>query len=115
MRVITEYLFSKFGMGDGDILDDLVWEHCTPDEYQQFDDHRLLFDVVAAHVAPLIHPDLAARMVFTTTCHNPLRVDDYNWYEDLWLDAPDSIDVDDAIIVAMLEKQKAAHPSHIPT
>lgn len=107
MRFTTEYLFDKFGNSDGDVLDDLVFDHCTPDEYQAFDDHQLLLRVVTEHVAPAIHPDLAARILFTETNHNPLRINDRNWYEDVWLDAPDHVDVDDAVIVAMLQEQRA--------
>lgn len=108
MRFYTEWLFSKYGLSDGDILDDLVYEHCTEAEYPDFDDHRLLHRVVTEHVAPTLHPDLARRIVFTETTHNPLRIDDHDWYEDLCLDAPEYVEVDDAVIVAMLHEQRAA-------
>lgn len=108
MMFFTEWMFDKYGMDDGDILDDLVFEHCDPTQYQEFDDHRLLFDVVTSHVAPAIHPDLAGRIVFTETTHNPLRIDDRSWWEDVWLDAPEFVEVSDDVIVEMLRGRVAS-------
>lgn len=107
MRFFTEGMFGKFGLSDGDLLDDLVYDHLTPDEYQEFDDKRLLFDVVTARVLPHVTPDFTDRAVFVSTTHNPVRLA-HDLDDDAVIAAPEMVEVDDAIIIAMIQARRIA-------
>lgn len=77
-RLSTEDLRSKWGFEDGDIFDDLLWEHreelgtyTTADDmtYHLTRPHEVLARVVEKYMLPEL-------LVRIGTCHNPIRYAD---------------------------------------
>lgn len=67
-------LLSKYGFSDGDVLDDLWWDH--HDEYLpgQGAHHKLLYRLVTERLVPLIEAaGHAVEVEFIETFHNPVR------------------------------------------
>lgn len=82
----TNCLLSKWGFGDGDMLDDLLWDHGYGEVWQQEQDtrpdsdfsfdHRVLIRVVEEHVLPAVrqHHDITTYRILTI--HNPIRAEE---------------------------------------
>ena len=103
----TDFLFSKWGNEDGEILDDLIYEtlerHGMGNRYVSFDDEQLLWDVVTTHVIPHLTPTPVG-VIKMSTMHNPVR------FETSLTDgppegtfSPTQVTVPDEVIVAMIE------------
>jgi hypothetical protein len=101
MRFYTEGLLSKWGFNDGDILDDLLYDHFgTFDE----DPHELLIKVVRVHILPKLEQMVEVHEI--NTIHNPIRATSVNGvkinvYEGIHGVSltPEYVDIDDQHIV----------------
>lgn len=100
MRFYTESLLSKWGFGDGDMLDDLLYDN----ELGSVDAHGVLIEIVKTRLIPKIKQVVN---VYTVQCaHNPIRansvngveVDCYNNNNDIRLE-PEFIDIKDSEIL----------------
>jgi hypothetical protein len=105
IRFPTAGLLSKWGFGDGDMLEDVLDEWLDgkwPDEDFAADalgfEHRVLVRVVREHVLP--HVTTPVEVYELGTIHNPIRAktvnggpwDDYTTDVDGWLE-PEYVDV----------------------
>lgn len=70
-------LYSKWGFGDGDMLDELIWEggfrnvRAPADTHLGFE-HEVLARCVERHLLPHLPPGVKLERI--GTCHNPIRV-----------------------------------------
>lgn len=100
MRFYTESLLSKFGFGDGDMLNDLLFDSGISLD----NEHDLLIKVVREHVLPAIKQQVVVYEI--KTIHNPIRADSIdgvkvNVYQDnehIKLE-PEFVEVDDSVIL----------------
>lgn len=102
MRIYTIGLLSKWGLHDGDILDDLLFDNFGFVEALEFE-HEVLIKVVEKYVIPKLDQKIEATRI--TTIHNPIRArtvngEDVEWFKgnDIEL-TPTYIDVDDKKII----------------
>ena len=86
----TESFLSKWGFGDGDMLDDLLWENGFEDPPQGFG-HRVLEEVIRQKVLPEVKDELEVDII--QGIHNPVRALTVNgqgvrkfWYGDVGTD-----------------------------
>lgn len=100
MRFYTDSLLSKWGFGDGDMLDDLLFDNGLP--YG----HDVLIRVVRNKILPVIQQNVEVYEISTN--HNPIRakavdgieVDDYNYNPNIKL-TPEYVDVPDSEILEL--------------
>jgi hypothetical protein len=71
--LLSEGLLSKWGFGDGDILDDFV-DWTEDNGYPRpADEHALLRTLVRTHLLPALHQRVEA--IDIETIHNPIRAE----------------------------------------
>lgn len=107
MIFYTDSLLSKFGFGDGDMLDDLLFDNGINLD----NDHDFLIKVVREHVLPAVKQQVDVYEI--VTIHNPIRAERIdgvlvNIYDDnkhIKLD-PEFVDVDDSVILKMARNQE---------
>lgn len=66
----AEDLASKFGFGDGDMFDELIFD--LEDETGKKIDFDPLIDVVKTYLIPLLPEDVKIEEI--GSCHNPIRL-----------------------------------------
>lgn len=127
MKFPTSGLLSKWGFGDGDMLDDLLWDNgffdheidaSIPDD--DFDTigfaHRVLIRVVREHVLPAIEQDVEAQDIHTI--HNPIRAKTVNgeaWGQRMYEPVagggaltPELVEVPDEVILTIAREEASA-------
>jgi len=77
----SDSLLSKYGFGDGDMLDDIVWDWWDARNSEwgsspPFTQHAVLVAVVKRHLLPALPEQVDTFAI--GTCHNPIRVDKVN-------------------------------------
>lgn len=102
MRIYTIGLLSKWGLHDGDILDDLLFDNFGFVEELKFE-HNVLIKVMEKYVIPQL--DQKVKVTHIGTIHNPIRaktVDgkEVNWFKENDFElTPTYIDIDDKKII----------------
>ena len=76
-------LFSKWGFGDGDVIDDVLWRHHDDGVTWSdlVDDKLVLDELIRRHLLPLVHaamPDSEIDYAYIDSLHNPCRIDSVN-------------------------------------
>jgi len=120
MKIDPNGLLSKWGFGDGDMLDDLLYENGYEDAWKDdadkeeghWFDHRILVRVIEEHVVPKL--DQVVETFTVWGIHNPIRADNIdgikftNWYrgEVSQRLTPSMIEVTDDVILAIAEREK---------
>lgn len=121
----TGSLLSKWGFGDGDQLDDLlydngygdVWETerlSLPDEAFSFD-HRVLIRCVETFVLPQVREHHEITTYRIHTIHNPIRAslidgEDVDDTSGRWCDlTPPTVEVPVAQVLAIAEEERVRH------
>ncbi len=105
MRFSTDSLLSKWGFGDGDMLEDLMWDN----DLRDVDEHEVLIKVVKTLLLPKIDQNVE---VYEVSCiHNPIRartvdgveIDNYKIDHGNLL-TPEFIEIDDDVIIKIAKE-----------
>lgn len=110
MVFYTEGFLSKWGLQDGDILDDLLFEEFGFIEDLDFE-HDVLIEVVENHVLPKIENKFEYLII--GSIHNPIRfdvvdgkeVDNYNSEKNSVEIRPEKVEVADYVIIDIARKR----------
>jgi hypothetical protein len=80
IRLAAEDIFSKYGFGDGDLLDDLLEDNgfaptaeIGEEDDAEFFGHAVLRAAVQAFLRPVLPPECALTFG-ASRCHNPVRL-----------------------------------------
>ncbi len=111
MRFYTRCLLSKWGFGDGSMLDDLIF-----DAGIELDEHELLIRVVRSFVLPQI--DQHVDVFEIGSIHNPIRADAVdgkkvdNYSDDHGVPplTPEFVDVPDDVILRLARSMVKPSP-----
>ena len=74
LRLATDDLFSKWGFGDGDVVEDYLWDHVDEDLQARLfdlDQRAVLCQLVRSHLLPAL--DRPVEVYEIQTIHNPIR------------------------------------------
>lgn len=91
LRLFADGLFSKWGFGDGDQVDDFLWDHLDYDDdviharLKDVDDHAVLRRLVREHLVPAFAAAGHDVEVYDIeTNHNPVRAGKLDGVEVGW-------------------------------
>ncbi len=109
MLFATSGLLSKWGFSDGDLLDDLLWDH----DIRGADNQAVLATIVEQYVVPALDQEVETERI--GTLHNPIRavtVDGEEWgdrvYQPFIADGvltPEYVEVPDDVILDLARDQ----------
>lgn len=73
VTLFSEGLLSKWGFGDGDCLDDVLYDWADENgiPYSRLNDHAVLIRLVREYVLPALDQQVVAYTI--STIHNPIR------------------------------------------